>query len=489
MRRAAPAARTRSRLSRASHGGSPSGTRHGQGFLNGPSREDSSRGAQGPDTVRNAPEALQLERSERSGVIWFILVAGIPASVLGGLAWRDPAREREPEQLARSSGRACRSGSPRTCAGTTSCCWAPPGCSPLRSRSSAASSRTSRPRSSCERRLPDARSIVWIRGRPRNAWRRVREPPHGWWAAARASAGAGRGARAGARARRATTTAPCSPGPSTRRTGAPGDLAMVRPVYAERDPARRPPRSPRSACPAGWRSSCVAEPSSPRTCAPSRRTGARCSSPRPGRPVSWSTPGTVAAARRRTTRSSARTASTSQGGAVGATHVARRSRAGPGRTGPGPAVTLLLGVLLSLLLFALLRLRRRAVLRRAAQGAGAARQRGAVPRARHLVAGRASACWTTRRSVVYVNERWADIHGIDPRPRRSGSEPLPNLDAGGPRRLGKPPSSAAARATRPRIECRVPRPEGGAPLGGLPRRAAAPRGRRDQRLGRLGRRT
>ena len=45
----------------------------------------------------------QAERHDRSGVIWFVLVAGSAASVLGALAWRDSARDDNAERLAQGS--------------------------------------------------------------------------------------------------------------------------------------------------------------------------------------------------------------------------------------------------------------------------------------------------------------------------------------------------------------------------------------------------
>ena len=50
-----------------------------------------------------ASRPLQFERRELTGLTWFVLVAGITASILGSLAWRDYARDETHAELGRSS--------------------------------------------------------------------------------------------------------------------------------------------------------------------------------------------------------------------------------------------------------------------------------------------------------------------------------------------------------------------------------------------------
>jgi hypothetical protein len=50
-----------------------------------------------------SPRSSQLERRELTGLTWFVLVAGITASILGSLAWRDYARAETRDELGQSS--------------------------------------------------------------------------------------------------------------------------------------------------------------------------------------------------------------------------------------------------------------------------------------------------------------------------------------------------------------------------------------------------
>ena len=172
---------------------------------------------------------MQVQRSERSGVIWFILVAGIAASVLGALVWRDSAREQNREQLARSSSEL----GERLAEDVRRHDQLLLGAAGL----FAASPEVERGEFSdfaaaveLEHRLPYARSIAWLRGSPRNAMVTYAQPLHGWSAPAQAAGAVGGLAPALERARdenRAVLTRTFDP-----VSGIPDDLAMVRPVYA-----------------------------------------------------------------------------------------------------------------------------------------------------------------------------------------------------------------------------------------------------------------
>ena len=51
----------------------------------------------------NGLKALAVRRRELTGLTWLVLVAGITASILGSLAWRDYARDETNAELGRSS--------------------------------------------------------------------------------------------------------------------------------------------------------------------------------------------------------------------------------------------------------------------------------------------------------------------------------------------------------------------------------------------------
>ena len=124
----------------------------------------------------------------------------------------------------------------------------------------------------------------------------------------------------------------------------------------------------------------------------------------------------------------------------------------------GPTITLLLGVALTLLVFSLLRLRRRAV-HEARSKARDLRDNEEQFRALVISSPVGICLLDDAEECRYVNQRWADIHWIAPE-EAIGKEPLPTLDA---------PDRAAWEAAIERgrqgeettIECRVVRPEGG----------------------------
>ena len=395
---------------------------------------------------------MQAERHDRSGVIWFVLVAGIAASVLGALAWRDSARDDNAERLAHGSGELAQ----RLAANVRRHDQLLLGAAGL----FAASNKVTRDEFSAfanavelKRRLPEARSIAWLRGRPANARVVFAEPPSGWARPGRSAATVGGLPPALRRARdedRAVLTRTYE-----RRTGAPGDLAMVRPVYMSATPpvSRRARRRALHGWVALKLKSRAFLADDMRAFAPTGR--AVLFSPA-GQAVSWSTSQPVPPFVDRDEIKREDRLDLTGGPWVLRTSLAESARSPGGRV--GPAVTLLLGVIVSLVLFTLLRLRNRAVLV-ARRRARALRETDEQFRALATSSPVGICLVNDAEECVYVNERWAEIHGITVG-EAVGHEPLPNLD---------PADRAAWQAAIERgrqgdettLECRVPRPEGG----------------------------
>ena len=176
-----------------------------------------------------AHRALQFERRELAGLTWFILVAGILVSSIAWLAWRDHAREENRAELAQTAGDLSQrlAGNVRrhdqvllSAAGLF-----------------AASIEVTRGEFSdfakavrLRRRLPDVRSIVWMRGRPGSV-RAVYVTSRDGWASPGRWLGSV-GGLAPALQEAADDDEAVLTKTYAERTGAPGDLAMVRPVYA-----------------------------------------------------------------------------------------------------------------------------------------------------------------------------------------------------------------------------------------------------------------
>ena len=400
-----------------------------------------------------APRPTQFERRELAGLTWFILVAGFLASGLAWLAWRDAARAQNDAELSQRA----EDLSERLAASvrrhdqvllSTAGLFAASH-EVSRDEFSSFSAALGRGQS-----LPEARSSVWIQGRPESA-RVVYATTRSGWAAPGAAAELRGGHRTGAEgdARR-------QPG------GAHQDLRQA-------DPRARGPRDGATGLRGG------AHTVAGFVIAVSELTGwvalklraraflandihtfaaqgqAVLFSPW-GQPVSWSTPRTVPPV-----LEDDEIHREDHLDLQGGTWVLKTSLAGAAgdpidRTGPN--VTLFLGVVLTLLLFALLRLRRRAV-REARSRARDLRDNEEQFRALATSSPVGICLLDDAEECRYVNQRWADIHGIDPE-QAIGKEALPTLD---------PPDRAAWEAAIERgrqgeettIECRLVRPEGG----------------------------
>ena len=430
-----------------------------------PERSRAARGSsparQGPDTGVMAPRPMQFERRELSGLTWFILVAGIPASILACACLARLRARREPRASSRSSARrSCRSGSPQDVRRHDQLLLSAAGLF-------AASNEVERAEFSAfatavELRAPASRRTQHRLAARRPAHRRGSRYAtlHERLGRARAGSCSGGGPRAGARAGARRGPAGAHQDLRPRRAGArrPGDGA----ARSTRAPALRAALRARRAEPArlGGAQAARVAASSPRTCARSRAQGRAVLFSPSGQPVSWSTHGPVAAASPTDDDVHPRGPPRPPGRHVGAADLARRvaredpvDRAGPSRD-PVPG---------------------RGAQRAAVRPPAASPPRGAARRG----AGRGDlrdneeqfrALATSSPVGIcllddaeecrYVNQRWADIHGIAPAAGdREGAAADPGC------RPTAPPGQAAIERGRQgeetTIECRVRRPEGG----------------------------
>jgi diguanylate cyclase (GGDEF)-like protein/PAS domain S-box-containing protein len=369
-------------------------------------------------------------------LLFLVLAAGIAASVLGSLAWRDSARDQSRERLAQESGELAERLSDDVRAhdqvllGTAALFAASNYVTPEEFSQHAAAVELTR-------RLPDARSIAWIRGRPATARVVYSEPRHTWAAPGWRAGTVGGMAPALARARRENRAVLTRT--YDRRRGSPGDLAMVRPVHDTRRDRllgwvalQIRSRGFLSADLRGFASTGDAVLMSPA-----------------GQAVSWSTPGLAPPpiGRGEFTRED-------RLDLTGGLWVLRTSLADSVRDPAGtigPTVTLGLGVTLSVLLFVLLSAAR--------ARARALRETDEQFRALAISSPVGICLLDDSEKAVYVNDRWAEIHGV-PVAEALGREPLPNLE---------PADKMAWRAAVERgrqgdetaLECHVPRPDGG----------------------------
>ena len=399
-----------------------------------------------------AHRALQFERRELAGLTWFILVAGILVSSIAWLAWRDHARAENRTDLAQSA----EDLSQRLAANVRRHDQVLLSAAGL----FAASSSVERDEFSTfasaitlRRRLPDVSSILWIRP-GREKVRAVFVSKRDGWAS--------QGRELSTVGGLTTALAAAADGDKAvltktyvERNGAAQDLAMVRPVYAGGLTAQG--ISDRRRGLLGWVAlkldSELFLAEDMRSFAPHGR--AVLFSPT-GQPVSLSTPGGAPPVVgddevKRKDRLDL------QGGRW----VLRTSRAAA-PTDPvdraGPAITFLVGVALTLLLFALLRLRRRAV-RDARSRARDLRDKEEQFRALATSSPVGICLLDDSEECRYVNQRWADIHGIAPE-QAIGQEALPALE--GPDRATWATAIERGRqGAETMIECRVARPEGG----------------------------
>jgi diguanylate cyclase (GGDEF)-like protein/PAS domain S-box-containing protein len=395
---------------------------------------------------------MQAERPDRSGAIWLVLVAGIAASVLGFLAWRDSAREENRERLAQGSADLAQ----RLAADVRRHDQLLLGAAGL----FAASIEVTRDEFSdfavaveLKRRLPEALSIAWVRGGPRNARVLFAEPLHAWSSPGRSVATVGGLSSALRRARdedRAVLTRTYD-----RTSGAPGDLVMARPVYTS------------AVAPAGLRArrrnlngwvtlklrsrGFLSDAMS--TFAP---TGPAVLYSPAGQAVSWSTPEPAAPSVDRGEFTREDRLDLTSGPWVLRTSLADSARSPAGRV--GPTLTLVLGVIVSLLLFTLLRLRSRALLV-ARRRARALRETDEQFRALATSSPVGICLLNDAEECVYVNERWAEVHGIDVA-EAVGHEPMPTLDPAD-RAAWQAAIERGRQGAETALECRVPRPQGG----------------------------
>jgi diguanylate cyclase (GGDEF)-like protein/PAS domain S-box-containing protein len=369
-------------------------------------------------------------------VLWFVLAAGIAASVLGSLAWRDSARDQSGERLAQASGEL----SERLSEDVREHDQLLLGAAGLFSASNnVTKAEFSQYAAAVEltRRLPDARSIAWIRGRPATARVVYADPRHTWSAPGWQVGKVGGIADALARARRedrAVLTRTYD-----RRMGAPGALAMVRPVHDSAGDRLL-----------GW----VALKLRSRGFLAGDMLGfadtghAVLLSPA-GQPVSWSTSDPVPpdVDRGEVTRED-------RLDLTGGTWVLRTSLADSARDpagSVGPTLLLVLGVTLSLMLFLLL----------SAARVRARRLRETDEQFRALaISSPVGICLLDdAERAEYVNDRWAEIHGI-PAAEAVGSDPLPNLEPAD-KMAWQAAIERGRQGEEAALECRVPRPDGG----------------------------
>ncbi len=399
-----------------------------------------------------APRPTQFERRELAGLTWFILVAGFLASGLAWFAWRDAARAQNDAELSQRaedlSERLATSVRRHDQVLLSTAGLFAASREVTREEFSSFSAVLGRSQS-----LPEARSSVWIQGRPESA-RVVYATNRSGWAVPARPLSSVRGIAPALRQARDGNRAVLTKTDDTR-TRAPADLVMVRPVYAGAQiPDGLRDRRERLT---GW----VALKLRARAFLANdvhtfaAQGQAVLFSPW-GKPVSWSTSRTVPPVLEGDEIHREDTLDL-QGG----TWVLKTSLAGAAgdpidRTGPN--VTLFLGVVLTLLLFGLLRLRRRAV-REARSRARDLRDNEEQFRALATSSPVGICLLDDAQECRYVNQRWADIHDVDP-VQAIGKEALPTLD---------PPDRAAWEAAIERgrqgdettIECRLVRPGGG----------------------------
>ncbi|MBN1528711.1 MAG: EAL domain-containing protein [Thermoleophilaceae bacterium] len=368
--------------------------------------------------------------------IWLALAAGIAASVLGSLAWRDSARDQNSERLAQAAGELAQ----RLSADVRRHDQLLLGAAGL----FAGSYHVTRDEFSAyaaavelKRRLPEARSIAWIRGRPASARVVYAEPHTGWSEPGRP---VGRlGGLAGALARSRDQERAVLIRTYDRRTGKPGDLAMVRPV-----------RDPRGDGLIGWVAlklrtrGFLAEDM--RAFAATGR--ALLVSPA-GQTVSWSTmrPRPPVIDRDEFTRED-------RLDLTGGPWVLRSSLGGSARDpagNVGPTLTLVLGVMLSVVLFLLLSLAR--------VRARAVRETDEQFRTLAVSSPVGICLLNDAEEAVYVNDRWGEIHGIAAADAL-GKEPLPQLQPSD-RVAWQAAVERGRQGEETALECRVPRPDGG----------------------------
>ncbi len=397
-----------------------------------------------------APRALQFERRELAGLTWFILVAGILVASLAALAWRDHARAENRAELAQSSvdlsqrlGESVRRhdhvllGAAGLFAASTS----------VERSEFSAFAKAIRLR----RRLPDVRSIVWIRRGPlRAVYVTTRD---GWASKGRELSTVGGLTTAleeAADGDRAILTKTY-----VERNGSPGDLAMVRPVYA----GGGTPTGVRArrASLLGWVALKVDTHSfladDMRSFAPHGK--AVLFSP-VGQPVASSTPGGAPPVVRDDEVKHLDHLALQGGGWVLRTSRAAAPADPVDRA--GPAITLFGGVVLTLFLFVLLRLRLRAV-RDARSRARDLRDKEEQFRALATSSPVGICLLDEAEECRYVNQSWADIHGIDP-DQAIGREAVPALDAND-RAAWDAAIERGRQGANTKIECRVVRPDGG----------------------------
>jgi diguanylate cyclase (GGDEF)-like protein/PAS domain S-box-containing protein len=399
-----------------------------------------------------APRALQFERREFTGLTWFILVAGILASSIAWFAWRDHARDESRADLARSAGDLSQrvAGNVRrhdqvllSAAGLFAASRE------VTRREFSDFARAIRVR----RRLPDVRSIVWIRGRPGSVRAVYVTSRDGW-------ASPGRGLNSVGGLERVLQEA--ADGDKSvlirtyvERNGAPRDLAMVRPVYHG---ARTPKGlSDRRRSLVGWVALKMRADAflteDMRTFASHGR--AVLLSPI-GQPVSSTAPGIVSPVIRNDDLK--REDRFDLEGEAWVLRTSRRAAPADSVDRAGPAITLVVGVALSLFLFVLLRFRLRAV-RDARRRTRDLRDNEEQFRALATSSPVGICLLDEAEECRYVNQSWADIHGIDPE-QAIGREALPTLDA--PDRAAWDAAIERGRqGSTTKIECRVVRPEGG----------------------------
>jgi diguanylate cyclase (GGDEF)-like protein/PAS domain S-box-containing protein len=399
-----------------------------------------------------APRPSQFERRELAGLTWFILVAGILASGLAWLGWRDAARARNDTELTQSAEDLSQrlAGSVRrhdqVLLSTAGLFAASLKVTPGEFADFAVAVEV-------REELPEAHSIAWIPRGPSALRVRYAVPSHGWASPGRSLTPVGGLSSALERSRdgnRAVLTKTYE-----RETGKPGDLAMVRPVYAgARVPTGTRARRERLA---GW----VALKLHPqgflgddmRTFAAHGR--AVLFSPY-GQAVSWSTPEAVPPVVEDDDVNRKDRLDLQGGGWVLRTSLGATAGAPIDRTGPN--IALLVGVVLTLLLFALLRLRRRAVLD-ARSRARELRDNEEQFRALATSSPVGICLLDDAEECRYVNQRWAEIHEIEPE-QAIGKEPLPTLDPAD-RGAWEAAIERGRQGEETTIEGRVVRPEGG----------------------------
>ena len=399
-----------------------------------------------------ASRPLQFERRELTVLTWFVLVAGITASILGSLAWRDYARDETHAELGRSStelSKRLTQDVRRHDQALLSTAGLFAASNSVEEREFSAFATAVKLRG----RFPEIRSVAWLRGDPASPRVRYATPREGWATPGRrldqvvGLPTALRRARDGARSVLAST--------HLRPSGVRDDFVMVRPVYTE----ARTPRGLRlrRAGLLGW----VALKLRGRGfLAEDMRTFARegravLFSPQ-GEPVSWSTPGRVAPDIR---SGAARHADVLdlQGGTWTLRTSTQEEREGAVDSA-GPKVTLFVGLVLSVLLFALLRLRKRSVLE-ARRRTDDLRENEDRFQALTTSSPVGICLLDETEQCRYVNQRWADMHGIEPADAL-WKEPLPTLDPAD-RVAWEVALERGRQGEETSLECRLALPDGG----------------------------